>query len=555
MALEISDTAGRAAPDTRPSLSAMAHGIGAWLGGLTRWRRRGVLVVMGALAALALPPVHAVPLLFIAFPVLVWLIDRAPGPRAAFAAGWWFGFGHFVVGIYWITHSLLTEPEKFAWMIPFAVGGLGGVLAVFPALAAVAARLVGGGVARIVTLAIGWTAFEWLRGFVLTGFPWDLIGYSWAFADAMNQFAALAGIWGLSFFTVLAAAAPALLADGGAAEGQARPRRRYLAAGMCVLPLALIAIGGSIRLATATDDTVPDVKLRLVQPAIEQRQKNSGDLRQANLARHLALTIDSPGFETVTHVIWPETATPYLLEHDPELRVALGTAAPPGGVLLTGTLRGRIESGSLAALWNSLTALTPGGVIVGNADKFHLVPFGEYVPLRSLLPFMEKLTPGGTDFSAAPGPQTIRVPGLPPAGVLICYEAIFPGAVLDGADRPDWLINVTNDGWFGMSTGPYQHFTAARLRAVEEGVPLVRAANTGISGVVDAYGRVTAVLGLGKVGVLDVALPAALPHLTLYARFGDWTLLVLLAGAAIAVAALRLRERPLEQRQAREQIV
>jgi apolipoprotein N-acyltransferase len=233
---------------------------------------------------------------------------------------------------------------------------------------------------------------------------------------------------------------------------------------------------------------------------------------------------------------------PYLLERDPTLRTALATAAPQGGVLLTGTLRGIIENNSLTALWNSLVALAPGGNIVGAADKFHLVPFGEYVPMRSLLPFMEKLTPGGTDFSAAPGPQTLRVPGLPPFGVLICYEAIFPGAVLNEADRAQWLVNVTNDGWFGMSTGPYQHFAAARLRAVEEGVPLVRAANTGISGVVDAYGRITALLELGEVGVLDAALPAALTHLTLYARFGDWTLLVLLLAAGGVVVALRLRE-------------
>jgi apolipoprotein N-acyltransferase len=537
MAVELTGTAAPGAAMSAPTARAIAD----WLGGLAGWRRRAVVATMGALSALALPPVHAAPLLLLAFPVLVWLVGRSKGPWAAFGAGWWFGFGHFVAGLYWLTHALLIEPEKFAWMIPLAVGGLSAVLAVFPALATLATHLSRcRAAARLLVLALAWTAFEWLRGIVFTGFPWNLIGYSWAFSDAMNQLAALTGIWGLSFFTVLGASAPALLA-GRSGEAAAR---RLLPAGLCLLPLALVFLGGSLRLPAAPSETFPGVTLRLVQPAIEQRLKSAEHLRQANLARHLRLTVDTPGFDSISHAIWPEAAIPFLLEQSPDWRVILGTAAHPGGVLITGALRGRIESNTLRALWNSLFAVAPGGDIVGTADKFHLVPFGEYVPLRQFLPFLDKITPGGTDFSAAPGPQTLRLPGLPPLGALICYEAIFPGAVVDAADRPAWLLNLTNDGWYGISTGPYQHFTAARLRAVEEGMALVRSANNGISGVVDAYGRITAELGLGKVGVLDAGLPRALPRLTLYARFGDWTLLVLLVAAAGAAVALRLRERP-----------
>jgi apolipoprotein N-acyltransferase len=310
----------------------------------------------------------------------------------------------------------------------------------------------------------------------------------------------------------------------------------------CLVPLAGVYAYGTLRLSDASNTFVPDVRLRIVQAAIDQRQKSSSNLREANVARHLALSVDTPGFESVTHTIWPETAVPFLLEYYQDWRLAVSAAAPSGGVLITGALRGRIEAETLTALWNSLIAVGPGGAIVGTSDKFHLVPFGEYVPLRRFLPFLNKITSGDTDFSAAPGPKTMRLPGLPPVGTLICYEVIFPGAVLDRADRPEWLINLTNDGWFGISTGPYQHFAAARLRSVEEGVPLVRAANTGISAVIDPYGRVVDSLGLGRSGVLDASLPRPLPDLTLYARFGDWSFFALAAAVAALAAGLRLAQ-------------
>lgn len=537
----------RAPVAPRAGVLAAIAGAAAWAGGLTGWRRRGLAVTMGALAALALPPVHAVSLLFIAFPVLVWMIERSRRLWAAFGAGWWFGLGFFVAGLYWIANALLTDPVKFGWMLPFALGGLGGGLALFPALAAALAWLVRGrGASRIVAFGVTWVGLEYVRGFAFTGFPWNLIGYSWAFSDRMNQFAAVSGIWGLSLLTAVAAAAPALLAgDAPAAAGpipQPAARRRLGAVLACLLPLLGVFAYGSVRLAGVSVEMVPGVRLRVVQPAIEQRHKAQPDLLQANIARHLHLSVDSPGYESVTDLIWPETAFPFLLERYPLWRQALGRATPPGGLLITGAVRAEPDTGPYNAIWNSLEALTPDGRIVGTADKFHLVPFGEYVPFARYLPFVQKITPGLLDFSAGPGPRTLRLPGLPPMGTLICYEVIFPGAVLDRHDRPRWLVNLTNDGWYGRSTGPYQHFASARLRAVEEGVPLIRAANTGISAAVDPYGRVIDFLDLGRSGVLDVNLPQPIAGLTPYARFGDRAFFALLALAALAGLALRLRE-------------
>src|SRR5262249_49285712 len=272
------------------------------------------------------------------------------------------------------------------------------------------------------------------------------------------------------------------------------------------------------------------VRLRLVQPAISVARKAAGDTREADFLYQLDLTRRTPGFSGITHVVWPETATRFLVERDPGVRQALAAIAPAGGAILTGPLR---------QLWNSLVAVDHAGNIAATFDKFHLVPLGEYVPLRAYLPFLSKITPGDFDFSAGPGPRTLDIPGLPPVAPLICYEIIFPGRVVDPSRRPAWLLNLTNDAWFGMSTGPYQHFASARFRAVEEGMPLVRSANDGISAFVDPYGRVIAELGLGETGVLDGALPKPAAGSTPYARFGDALLavaLLLAAGLALALS-------------------
>jgi apolipoprotein N-acyltransferase len=531
---------------TRQRIAVMAACVRAWLDRLSPGRAWGLAFVLGALASLALPPIHAVPVLVASFSGLVLLMDRTYRFMSAVGLGWCFAFGYFVAGIYWVANALLAVPAAFGWLLPFAmagaVGGLSALLAAFPALAVGVARMVWpAGPARLLVVAVSWTVFEWLRGWVLSGFPWNLVGYSWAFSDAMNQFAAISGIWGLSLVTVAVAGLPALLLDRRGSASDRSPLARgpigYVIGGLVLL--AVIWAGGWLRVSDAADGVVPGVRLRLVQGNVDPARKGDANYGADVLALHLRLTTETPGYDEVTHAIWAETANPFPLERFDDARIAIAAAAPANGALITGVLRTEPADGRLKAIWNSMAAVDRAGRVVGTYDKFHLVPFGEYVPLHRHLPFISKFTPGILDFSAGPGPRTLRLPGLPPVGPLICYEIIFPGQVVDRTDRPSWLLNITNDGWYGISTGPYQHFASARLRAVEEGLPVIRVANTGISGAIDAYGRVLNQTPLGEPSVVDVALPQPLPALTPYARWGDAALAALLAIFMLAAAALR----------------
>jgi apolipoprotein N-acyltransferase len=524
--------------------------------GLAGWRRYGTAAVLGALAATAMPPVHLLPLLAIGFTGLVWLLDGSGrgrgGVRTAFLVGWSFGFGHFVVGLYWVVNGPIVYGLGGLAMVPLVpliTLGLPALLALFPAGACVSAQLAAhrllpeGAAARVLLLAAGWTGFEWLRANLLTGFPWNLAGYAWAGSDAMLQLAALTGIYGLGLLTVLVAAMPAVLAGGpAAAEG---PRRRWLWLGAALAALALAWGGGAWRLDRAGPAqalaAVPGVMLRVVQPNLRQQDKWQRELRWDNFILHLRLTAAS-GPQPITHAIWPETATAFFLDENEAARRLIGQITAPGTALITGSPR-RTTANGATALRNSLLAIDETGTVVASYDKFHLVPYGEYVPFRRFLP-LAKVAHGAIDYSPGPGPRTLRLPGLPPVSPLICYEAIFPGAVVDRADRPHWLLNLTNDAWFGSSAGPHQHLAIARVRAIEEGMALVRAANTGISAVVDPYGRVTARLGIGKRGVIDSALPAPLPEATLYARVGDWIVALIIAAASATAVVARPSRRP-----------
>lgn len=499
---------------------------------LTGWRRHAAAIALGAVAALAMPPFCAAPLLLVAFPGLLFLLDGAERGRAAFAIGWSFGFGFFVAGLYWIAWALTVDLARFFWLIPFAVAGLPALLGVFTGLAL---WLLHGlrlqGISRVLAFAVLWTLAEYLRGHILTGFPWNLVGYSWVGWAPVLQSVAWIGIYGLSALTVAATAMPAAIGRRGGG----------VATALGLLLFAGLSVAGWLRLQDATTETVEGVRLRLVQPATSQADKWNPDLWPQIFQQHLALSA-RPATQPVTHIIWPETSVPYFLSRDAHAREAIARVVPDDGLVIAGAPR-MVESGGPVQYFNSLAAIDQAGAVVGTYDKFHLVPFGEYVPFRSILP-IEKITSGTTDFSAGPGPRTLELPGLPPVSPLICYEVIFPGEVtVEGEDaiRPAWLLNLTNDAWYGQTAGPHQHFAIARTRAVEEGLPLVRAATTGISGVVDAYGRVTARLGLGEQGVLDADLPVALAEPTLYARFGDrglWLLLALFSVAAIGLRRL-----------------
>ncbi len=499
------------------------------LGALEGWRRLAAAAALGAAGALAFAPLHLFPLFFLAIIGLYWQVQGQTSRKRAFAIAWVWGLGHFAAGNFWIANSFLIEPWRFGWMIPPIIGGLAGYLALYPALiAAILYRPGDYRPLRLVAFAGLWTLAEFLRGHLLTGYPWNPAAGIWDGVLPMLQSAALWGAWGLGFFTVMIGAAPAALAGA-----DRRGAWRYL--GLVGAIFLALWIGGIWRLDAHPGVNEAGVRLRLVQPNLSQAEKAAGD----SLARLMTMSAQEPGFTAITHVIWPESAANFLLEREGEARKVMARIVPAGGALITGTLRAEPLSGKIERLWNSLAVLDHAGEIRATADKFHLVPLGEYVPLRGIFPFINKLTPGDIDFSAAPGPRTIAIPGAPPAGALICYEVIFPGAVRDPGARPAWLVNLTNDGWFGNSPGPYQHFAAARLRAVEEGLPVVRAANTGISGVIDPLGRIVAQSDLGQPAVIDADLPQALPE-TLFARYAPIFPFVF---ALIGIVALALASR------------
>ena len=427
---------------------------------------------------------------------------------------------------------MLVDPERFAWMIPFATLGLGAVQAVFLGLATLITYLLRvGGVLRVVALAGAWTAMEWVRSWFLTGFPWNPLGSVWDAVPAVLQLASLIGVFGLCGFTILLFGLPAALADF-----VTRRQRWMIVAAIAALAATGMAFGAA-RLSAHPTEMVPGLRLRLVQAAIAQRHMWRDDLRQRQLLEQVDLT-RGPGFGHVTHVVWPETAAPFFLDLDEASRTLVAAAVPPGGLVLTGAPRVTPAGRQPPHLWNSLMAVDGLARVQGIFDKVHLVPFGEYVPLRGLLP-IAKMTAGATDFSPGAGLRTLDLPGLPPVGPFICYESIFPGEVV-GRDqkRPQWLLTVTNDTWFGRSAGPHQHLAAGRMRAVEEGLPLVRSANSGISAVIDPLGREIGRLKLGERGVLDSGLPQAVEQ-TFYGRWGNAVPLALSALLLLLAAMWR----------------
>jgi apolipoprotein N-acyltransferase len=522
--------------------------IGTLAGRLTLlwgWRRGLAAFLAGGASALAMPPLHFFLVLFMSFPVLIWLLDGAseidgrkgPALRAAFFTGWAFGFGFFLAGLYWIGGAFLVEADVFGWALPLAVTILPAGLALFPAAACALARAVWlPGAYRLVTLALTWTIFAWLRGHILSGLPWNLVGYSLTGSPEILQIVRITGIYGLGFFTLLLVSAPALLADR--AEHATIPGQRFW-----VFPAALIALfiiiwgSGAYRLAKAGHETVPGVALRIIQPNIRQKEKWKPENRSAILNTLLELSdrATSPrhmGVANVTHLIWPEVALPFLVLENANARAAIAALLPADTVLVTGAIRReKATPKTRERFYNDILVLDGEARLRAVYDKVHLVPFGEYLPFQKWLERigLEQLTRLRGGFTPGRQRMSLKAGDAPPFSPLICYEIIFPGAVTGPGKRPSWIVNVTNDGWYGKTAGPYQHFHFARVRAVEEGLPVIRSANTGISAVIDPFGRVTGKLGLNLAGVIDARLPKALSP-TLYALYGDWPLTLILMG-------------------------
>jgi apolipoprotein N-acyltransferase len=515
------------------------------------WKRALIALAAGAVSALAMAPFNAWPVLFVTFPVAVWLIDGAAagkrrGIPAAAMSGFWFGLGYFVPGLYWIGSAFLVDAPTFAWLMPFAVLGLPAYLALFPALGFALARLIWTrDASRVLALAVGLTISEWLRGHVLSGFPWNAFGYALSEPLALAQTASLIGLWGMTFLAVAIFASPAVLIDGSS-----RGRKPWIAPVAALALLLAMGVYGAVRL-SLQPTALTTVKLRIMQPNLQQDVKFNYAAKAEVMQKYLALSDrasgpQSTGVRDTQILIWPESAFPFFLTREADAMAQIAELLPKDTVLMTGAVRAPDTPPGVrvSRAYNSIYLIDHDGGVLSVYDKLHLVPFGEYLPLQA---WMEKLgfvqltrVHGG--FIPGTRRRTMEVPQAPPALPLICYEAIFPGDIAASGDRPGWIINLTNDGWFGNSTGPYQHLQQARMRSIEEGLPMVRAANTGISAVIDPSGRIVSRLGLGIEGVLDANLPTALPP-TLYARLRDIPTLFLVGAAVLFIFRRRLMKR------------
>lgn len=502
------------------------------------WRDRLLALAAGAGAALAHPPFGLLPGL-LGYALILWLTHHAAGLRPAFFKGWLAGLGYFAISTWWVAEAFFVDMRQ-AWMAPFAVTFLAAGLALFWGGAAALYRwLAPKGALRVLVFAGALAGFEWLRGHILTGFPWNLPGESWRAGSAPSQFASIVGAYGLTWVTIAIFSAPALWRDS---------RRAVVAAAVALVGLYGF---GAWRLSNAVEGEGPMV--RIVQPMVEQSAKYDTGLFEEIVARYVRLT-QTPAARTPDIVIWPEGAIPaaindYLAPGTWTLEAVAG-ALTPGQTLLVGAYR--IDgSREKAAYYNSLAALSFDGrelKLTGLYDKHRLVPFGEYMPMDEIVSKwgIKQMVHVGEGFTAALPPSPIAPAGIPAVQPLICYESLFPGFTREGARRtgvaPAWIVNVSNDAWFGQTSGPRQHLNLAAYRAIEEGLPMARATPTGVSAMVDAYGRVVSRLELGQAGVLDVPLPVAAPT-TFYRRWGDWPFAAMMALSLLLAARLRNKAR------------
>jgi apolipoprotein N-acyltransferase len=504
----------------------------------------------GALAAVAQPPFGFWPGLF-GYPLLMWLIDRTEGKGRlwrAFGYGWLAAFAYFLIGCWWVAEAFFVDARQ-AWMGPFAAALLPAGLGLFwGAACALYRKIAPSHVGRVFVFAAVFSLFEWLRGHVLTGFPWNLPGETWLAGSPPSQWAAWVGAYGLTFITLAALFAFGPLLGAG--------NRKYRAgmAAIGTVMLATLWICGTVRLAYGHVHNTTTI-VRVVQPDVPQKSKWTKSAFTEIVRRYVNLT-SRMGDKDPDVVIWPEGALPASAEDtlnaEGWVAQAIAQSLEPNQTLMMGTYRAQPQRRGPDRYYNSLMAIRrgPGDTlkVVAVYDKHRLVPFGEYLPLEQILTPLgfKDLTHVGDSFSSGPRPHPIRVPGLPRVQPLICYESLFPGLAADGDGRPGWIVNISNDAWFGPTSGPLQHLNLASYRAIEQGLPLVRATPTGVSAVIDPWGRILpgARLNPGESGVIDRELPQPAP-MPLYAEIGDLLFWILVAGGfafAIRLAWLRRKE-------------
>ena len=513
-----------------------------WLSFCASYPRR-ISLLAGLILPLAFAPFQILPIFYLSYGLVFWLAWQArQSPKDLFILGWLFGFGQFFTGLLWMGEAFLVEAEHFLWALPFAITLLPAGLALFGGLAfylwgQMVARFAMRRLLASLSLPLWLVLAAYLRSTVLTGLPWNLPAMGWGTWLYLAQATSFLGVHGLGLLALVSVAF--LLAE------QARLRWLSLALMVLVLLFGVARLHGGVRLEAS------DTMITVVQPNLAQREKWLPEKRDAHIEKTLQLTQLGLKYAPKTDLIlWPETAIPALIDEGTGFGDRLRAALPAGlesrrqpPYILTGAVRRELGLQS-TKFYNSAMLWSGDGHLLAKSDKHHLVPFGEYLPMQNWLEAigLEQLVRLRGGYAYGPPHARLSAAGLPVLAPLICYEGIFPAlsASPKGLSRPEALVNLTNDGWFGNWHGPHQHLAQVRLRAIEQGLPLVRSANTGISAVFDAHGRQLEALPLGEAGVFSLPLPTALPP-TLYAGFGDSVFFALWLGLALAVMAARRR--------------
>ncbi len=487
--------------------------------------QKTALFLSGVLASTGFAPIYAVPVFMACLCFCFYLLDQAKTYKQSAVKGYLFGFGFFSAGFYWIANALLIDAATFGWLYPItllATGACFGVFFIFPFMVWHFFKTPNV-FCKVSAFSCVMVLMEYLRSFLFSGFPWNMIGSMWGFSDIMIQTASIWGTYGLSFMLLfLTGSVYALF------------QKKYKASFSIIFSvLSFMIVFGLWRLGVY-EDVLSNLKVRLVQPSIAQDMKWD---RQA-LEEHVKTYVDmsrKDGFGDVKFVVWGETATAFNPKDSTYWQKVISRAVPQNGYLMTGVLRYDELNDKL---YNSMSVIDDKGETLEFYDKSHLVPFGEYIPFREYLPsWVRPVANQIADFSVGEKYKILKVSGLPTFGALICYEIIFPDEIIHRKNKPSFVVLVSNDGWYGNSSGPYQHFLSARLRAVEEGITVVRSANNGISAVIGPLGQVLGKIGLNEVGALDVYLPQNMTEDTLYSHVGGkgiqyvmcFILLVLLA--------------------------
>jgi len=546
---------------------------------LSTKKQTWLAMTMGAVSTMAMPPLFFWPILFVTFPILLGLIDASviaeeqnqkypflSRLKKAALIGWGFGFGYFFISLYWIGSSFLVEFDKFGWALPFAITLLPAGLALFYSLAfALCAALWIRGPERLIIFASAIYALDWLRGHIFTGFPWNLIGHSLTGNEAMMQSVAVFGIYGLSAIACIIFASPACIVPANHSKVinpisvKSWSHKTPFILAMVIL-LGLYGFG-QIRLnKSGPTKFIEDIDLVLVQPNVPQKDKVKPERRSHAFQKVFTLTNnhllvqneDATTRNNKRLIIWPETAIPFAVSTPSPILDKLKDMLRPSDQLISGAFRiekpkqHQTQPASNVKIFNALFVVDHQGQITKHYDKHHLVPFGEYLPLPKLFSTIgfKTLVQLRSGFEAGPPPAPIRLKSAPPFLPFICYEAIFPLQMNQTNQTAKWLLNISNDGWFGLTSGPYQHAHMVRLRTIETGLPMVRVVNGGITVVFDGLGRKVIQSKLGKTQVMTTKLPKSTAPLNSSHTRLLWTMIFLIM-AAILISTMKNFDKPL----------